>query len=82
MADRRSSAFFTATTLPLVIAVTGIGTTTGVLDAGTAAAMVGAAMLTVFLFPVIALIGRGAPRTGPDEAGSGPDPEVLAPAHE
>lgn len=84
-ADRRSSAFFTATTLPLVIAVTGIGTKTGVLDAGTAAAMVGAAMLTVFLFPVIALIGRGRPGTGPGadpEQDPGADPELLAPAHE
>lgn len=80
-ADRRSSAFFTATTLPLVIAVTGIGTKTGVLDTGTAAAMVGAAMLTVFLFPVIALIGRGRSRSAGDAA-SDPDPELLAPAHE
>jgi len=56
--DRRTSALFSATTLPLVIAVTQIGTTAGVLDEHTAAALVGGGMLTVLLFPMLALIGR------------------------
>lgn len=56
--DRRTAALCTATTLPLVIAVTGIGTSHGVLEESLAAAMVGAAMLTVLLFPMLALLGR------------------------
>lgn len=58
LSDRRTSALFTATTLPLVIAVTGIGTDAGVLDERTAAALVGGGMLTVLLFPMLALVGR------------------------
>lgn len=58
--DRRSSALFTATTLPLVIAATSIGTDHDVLDERIAAAMVGGAMLTVLFFPMLALVGRRA----------------------
>lgn len=57
-AERRTSAFFTATTLSLVIAVTKIGVDAQVLDARLAAAMTGGAMLTVLLFPMIAVAGR------------------------
>ena len=56
--DRRTSALFIATTLPLVIAVTQIGVEKGALDESTAAAMVGAALVTVLLFPLLALVGR------------------------
>lgn len=58
LSDRRTVALFTATTLPLVIAVTGIGTRDGALTETVAAAMVGGAMLTVLLFPLLALVGR------------------------
>lgn len=56
--DRRTVALFAGTTLPLVIAVTSIGVDAGVLDATIAASMVGGGMLTVLLFPMLALIGR------------------------
>lgn len=56
--ERRTSALFTATSLPLVIAATEIGIAHGVLDKQVAAAMVGAGMLTVLLFPMLALLGR------------------------
>lgn len=56
--DRRTVALFAGTTLPLVIAVTSIGVDDGVLDATIAASMVGGGMLTVLLFPMLALIGR------------------------
>lgn len=58
LSDRRTSALFTATTLPLVIAVTQIALKERLLDESTAAAMVGGAMLTVLLFPMLALVGR------------------------
>lgn len=58
LSDRRTAALFTATTLPLVIAVTQIGVDGGMLTQSLAAAMVGGAMLTVLLFPLLALLGR------------------------
>ncbi|MFT4231470.1 MAG: cation:proton antiporter [Leucobacter sp.] len=74
--DRRTVALFTATTLPLVIAVTGIGVDAHVLDEKTAAAMVGAAMLTVLLFPMLALVGRGG---GAGSRGAAdPEPDAAA----
>lgn len=75
LSDRRTVALFTATTLPLVIAVTRIGTDAGALSAGLAAAMVGGAMLTVLLFPLLALLGR---RDGGVDAAGIPSPVVEA----
>lgn len=79
LGDRRTAALFTATTLPLVIAATGIGVDNGVLDRTTAAAMVGAALLTVLVLPALALAGRaeagGAVGTGAG-AGVGADADA------
>ncbi len=61
LSDRRTVGLFAATTLPLVIAVTTIGTRTGAINETLAAALVGAGMLTVLLFPMLALIGRSHP---------------------
>ena len=58
LSDRRTAALFTATTLPLVIAAAQIGNDAGVLDERLAAALVGGGMLTVLLFPMLALVGR------------------------
>lgn len=78
--DRRTSALFTATTLPLVIAVTQIGTDAGLLDERLAAALVGGGMLTVLLFPMLALLGRKEPQaTGTDQSSADASP---ASAHE
>lgn len=48
-------ALFSATALPLVVAITQIGVATGEMERDTAASMVGAAMLSVLVFPVAAL---------------------------
>ncbi|XPP26192.1 MAG: cation:proton antiporter [Leucobacter sp.] len=61
--DRRTVALFAATTLPLVIAVTQIGVDNKVIEPGFAAAMTGGAMLTVLLFPMLGLLGRGRVRS-------------------
>jgi hypothetical protein len=54
-----------ATGLPIVVAVTDIGVDSGDLPAGTAAALVGAAMLSVLLYPLIGLaLHRRAPDGG------------------
>ena len=79
--DRRTVALFTATTLPLVIAVTQIGVEKQLLDESTAAALVGAAMVTVLLFPLFALVRRPQPETPPG-SGSGSSGAGTATAHD
>lgn len=56
--DRTALALFTATGLPIIVAVTSIGLETHDMTSGTASALVGAGMLSVLLFPVIALALR------------------------
>ena len=51
--DRMALAFLSATALPLVVAITEIGLATGQMQRSTAAAMVGAGMLSVVFFPAI-----------------------------
>lgn len=58
-----------AAALPLVVAITSIGVETGELASDTAASLVGAAMLSVLIFPVIAL---GLLRRAPEEAAAPP----------
>jgi hypothetical protein len=50
-----SLALFSAAALPLVIAITEIGTETGAMDEREAVALVGAGMLSVLLYPILAL---------------------------
>jgi Kef-type K+ transport system membrane component KefB len=62
--DRWATAFYSATALPLVVAVTTIAVSTGHMRSENAAALVGAAMISVFVFPLLALTlrRRGAER--------------------
>lgn len=64
--ERASLAFFSATALPLVVVITGIGTATDRILAVNAAALVGAGMLSVLVFPIAGfrLLG-GSPRSAP-----------------
>jgi Kef-type K+ transport system membrane component KefB len=57
-ADRRAIALLTATGLPVIVAVTDIGVESGELPVGTASGLVGAGMLSVLLFPLLALSQR------------------------
>jgi Kef-type K+ transport system membrane component KefB len=52
--DRASLALFSATALPLVVVITGIGLDTGRMRPENAAALVGAALLSVLIFPLAA----------------------------
>ncbi|MEY9890465.1 Kef-type K+ transport system membrane component KefB [Catenulispora sp. MAP5-51] len=61
--SRRALALYAATGLPLVVAVTAIGVERGTLKTSTAAAMVGAGMLSVLLYPFLALKVSGDTRT-------------------
>ena len=56
--DRSALTLFSATGLPIIVAVTGIGLQEHELMQGTASALVGAGMLSVLLFPAIALLLR------------------------
>lgn len=50
--DRRALAFFASTALPLVVVITGIGLDTGRMAPENAAALVGAGMVSVLVFPL------------------------------
>ena len=56
--DRAALAFYSATELPLVVAITTLATETGHMRSSTAAGLVGAAMLSTLVFPFIGLALR------------------------
>lgn len=57
--ERVSIVLMGATGLPIIVAVTAIGVAQGLLTSGMAAVLVGAGMLSVLLFPLIAMSLRG-----------------------
>ena len=61
MRERFALCCYLATELPLVVVITGIGVATGRLKTGIAAALVGAAMVSVLTLPLIAGRLRGDP---------------------
>ncbi len=71
--DRAALGLLAATGLPIIVAVTAIGVDQDMLDTGTAAALVGAGMLSVLLYPLIGMTLRGdrAEVVGPARAGRG-----------
>jgi Kef-type K+ transport system membrane component KefB len=81
--QRAEMTFITATTLPLLIALADIGEHDGVMLPATAAALVGAGVLSVLVYPLIAVgLHRSAPLTPADiqaaaqlAAGTSPPPE-------
>ncbi|MGC1165596.1 MAG: cation:proton antiporter [Solirubrobacterales bacterium] len=81
--DRAALAFYSATELPLVVAITTIAIETGDMKTSTAAGLVGAAMLSTLIFPFVGLALRkgsaageeletGPPGEGPSPLGKGP----------
>src|SRR6478609_2130324 len=62
--ERRALVLMAATGLPIIVAVTQIGAKRGELPTGMAAALVGAGMLSVLLYPMLAtlILGRTEPR--------------------
>jgi Kef-type K+ transport system membrane component KefB len=83
--QRVEMTFITATTLPLLIALAAIGQQDGVMLPATSAALVGAGVLSVLVYPVIAvLLHRSAPITPADVGitatesvtGTSPPPEM------
>ena len=77
--DRAALAFYSATELPLVVAITTIATETGHMRTSTAAGLVGAAMLSTLVFPFVGLALRKRSEAEEGEAGPpGEDPSQLA----
>jgi Kef-type K+ transport system membrane component KefB len=74
--QRAEMTFITATTMPLLIALAAIGLSTGVMIPANAAALVGAGVLSVLVYPLIAiaLARRGSTvPAGPDTVATGLD---------
>ncbi|MFC9791660.1 cation:proton antiporter [Streptomyces sp. NPDC057695] len=69
--DRRGLVLYGSTALPLVVAITTIGVDDKAMTAGEAAALVGAAMVSVLVFPLVALKSRPGARELPAEQISG-----------
>jgi Kef-type K+ transport system membrane component KefB len=80
--ERRSLVFYTATGLPLIVAVTQLGIDTHRMRSSTAAALVAAAMISVLVFPIVgaALRGGGVAEGEPEPVPGSPgaEPPVLA----
>jgi Kef-type K+ transport system membrane component KefB len=76
--DRAALAFYSATELPLVVAITTIAVEAGEMKTSTAAGLVGAAMLSTLVFPFVGLaLRRRSERSsgmGPPRAGRDPSP--------
>jgi Kef-type K+ transport system membrane component KefB len=74
--ERTALAFFSATELPLVVAITTIATDGGHMRSSTAAALVGAAILSTLIYPFVglALRRRGGEDAEPDEIDGLPAP--------
>jgi Kef-type K+ transport system membrane component KefB len=75
--ERTALAFFSATELPLVVAITTIATDGGHMRSSTAAALVGAAILSTLIYPFVGLALR---RRGGQDAGQGQAEPVPAAA--
>jgi len=73
--DRAALTLFSATGLPIIVAVTAIGVREHELPAGTATALVGAGMLSVLIFPLAALLLR---QRSADGGVRPPDPDPIA----
>jgi Kef-type K+ transport system membrane component KefB len=67
-------AFFSATGLPLIVVITTIGTSEGRMTAENAAALVGAGMLSVLIYPLLGVrLARRAPPGPQSDASEGAD---------
>jgi Kef-type K+ transport system membrane component KefB len=77
--QRRALAFAQSTALPLVVVITQIGLDTGHMKPANAAALVGAAMLSVLVFPLVGFAQLEAAGVVSDTGSSEPDPEPRGP---
>jgi Kef-type K+ transport system membrane component KefB len=76
--DRAALAFYCATELPLVVAITTIAIDSGDMKTSTAAGLVGAAMLSTLVYPFVGLYLRRDAAGEENEVGPGPAAEAPA----
>jgi Kef-type K+ transport system membrane component KefB len=68
-----------ATSLPFIVAASAIGLELGLIDAAESAALIGAGLLSVLIFPLLGLtLLRGGAEPAPPEHPGEPDPEPAA----
>ena len=80
LTERWQMALVTSTALPLVVAVTTIGLRNGTMLPENAAALVGASVLTVLLFPAVAVaLRRAAPPADPGDVDGSAEDDGAAP---
>ena len=73
--DRVALAFFCATELPLVVAITTIAVENGHMRSSTSAGLVGAAILSTLIYPFVGLaLRKNAPDREPEPAPPAPEP--------
>jgi Kef-type K+ transport system membrane component KefB len=80
--DRAALAFYSATALPLVVAITAIAIDAGKMRPSTAAGLVGAAMLSTLIYPFVGLALRTRSEEEADENAAGPPGERPSPLGE
>ena len=78
--DRFALAFYSATELPLVVAITTIAIDEGHMRSSTAAALVGAAIVSALVFPLVGMRLRKGATGLPDEVEELSDQAATAPA--
>jgi Kef-type K+ transport system membrane component KefB len=76
--QRVQMTFLLATALPLLVALTSIGVENGDMSPASAAAMVSAGVLSVLVFPLVAVVLRRREHDGRAPAGDGPPPARFA----
>ncbi|HEY7004775.1 MAG TPA: cation:proton antiporter [Gaiellaceae bacterium] len=79
--DRAALGFYSATQLPLVVAITTVAVETGHMRLSTSSALVGAAILSTLVYPLVALRlrrGRTAEEPGFEVEGRAPDQAAAA----
>jgi Kef-type K+ transport system membrane component KefB len=75
--DRAALAFYSATELPLVVAITTIATDQGHMRTSTAAGLVGAAMLSTLIYPFVGMALRRNVKDEPPGRSEGAAPAVV-----
>ena len=78
--DRGALAFYSATQLPLVVAITTLAIDAGEMRSSTAAGLVGAAMLSTLIFPFVGMALRRGARSSEPLAQPQPSPPSGEPA--
>ena len=75
--ERLPFMLYISTALPLIVAITDIGVATGRMRSDNAAALVGAGMVSVLLFPLLALMLRKRSGAAQSGQGRGDDEDAL-----